>query len=169
MVPYLDYKTDKEQTLSNVSDVFICMKNCDMNDQCNGFSYDTTNNNCTLKNKLETPFLNQNSNFYFKNYLSVNDKSSQIYQTYYSTNYDPALKYAVKNMDSKMVDNDNITPCLDSCNSNIECTGFTYDKLNKKCLFKAVHNNNILFKDQDYDYYAKSINGNYALSEPIVK
>jgi hypothetical protein len=66
MIENVDYESDYNNQLPDV-DLTMCKNKCSENSDCQGFSYNKENKSCMLKNKLNTPIISEDSNFYYKN------------------------------------------------------------------------------------------------------
>ena len=144
-MPYLDYSsTNREKILYNVEED-ECNRICSLDDNCNGYSYDTIQKSCTLKNDLETPFLNKNTKHPF--FTSYNNSYAE-----YNEKLNNGTSLITLGDTTNKIDDFN---CEKLCSISDECKGFNYDIKNKNCNLLSKIDENL--PNENYKYYEKNL------------
>lgn len=139
--------------LTNLS-VGDCKLKCNSLSECYGFSYDTTDKSCYLKNSntypksLKTP--SQTNNLFIRKPVIKNN---------YENSYEEYLKYNINggNIGEIPIPNSNPSSCETSCNNNSLCAGYVYDNSNNNCYLKNYIDKDSISNSENTNLYVRNI------------
>jgi len=141
---------DLSGNVQGVNALKICAYNCNQDDNCISFNYNTKENKCRLSSICSLRNTDDNDDFdlYFKETADPN--SPLVDYTLYSNQKCKDTSNTLTHKSNTLKD------CAQNCTDNPKCISFDYNKNNKKCrLTTDCYNENSIKESNNYNLYQK--------------